>query len=179
MVERSDFTPTPDGGFESPGMWPGFGAIIQGLDVDQARKISSYPSGHAVIGSGPVYVTLYKQSNITVYSEMDRLFRPNIPLGYDDDEHDYWGSIEFAEYKLRYRSVSTDNYYIFAELEEPDGTFWTGFSGYGVGAGLENEDYHPFNTQNVVDELMRSFPYSFDDVKDPIKGPFYYEYRWR
>ena len=62
-------------------MWPGFGAIIQGLDVDQARKISSYPSGHAVIGSGPVYVTLYKQSSIAVYSEMDRLFRPNIPLG--------------------------------------------------------------------------------------------------
>ena len=122
--------------------------------------------------SGPVYVCLHKSHSITVHSNTNKLLCPRIP--HDDlDEHDYWGCIQFMEYELRFRSVLTDNYYIFAELKEPDNTFWTGFSGYGVGAGLEDSEYHPFDTQMVVDELMKTFPHSFKDVQDSIKTPFY------
>ena len=41
--------------------------------------------------------------------------------------------------------VQDDNYYQYARLTEPDGTIWTGWSGYGVGAGLEDGD-HGYST---------------------------------
>lgn len=181
VVERSDWTLTPDGGFESPGMWPGFGAIIAGMDAEEAQKIRSYPSGHAVIGSGPVYVTMYKQNNIHVYHNMDLLFEPEPILDYceveDNDDYGYWSNTRFMGYDLRYRSVFIDNYYIFAQLVEPDKTIWTGFSGYGVGAGLEESESHPFDTDMIASHMKRTFPKAFGDVDNPHKSPLssYYE----
>ena len=161
VIERSDWTYTPDGGFESPGMWPGFTAVMQGMSADEAVKIRNNPGGHAVLGSGPVYVTMYKQSSMHVYYDDTELFSPDL---YDPDEHDFWGCIRFMKYDFRYRYAYIDNYYQFAQLVEPDGTTWVGFSGYGVGAGLEDSPYHPFDTNMIVDEMKRSFPRSFGDV---------------
>ena len=50
VEERSDWTFTPDGGFESSGSYPGFTAIIKGMNEEEARKLRNYPSGHAVLG---------------------------------------------------------------------------------------------------------------------------------
>ena len=166
VVGRSDFTITPDGGFESPGMWPGFGAIIDGMSEEEAKKISGYPSGHAVLGSGPVYVTMYKQSDISVYHNSELLFRPHVHFNYDVDDHDYHGDIDFLGYRLGFRSIEDDNYYLFAQLVEPDGTVWAGFSGYGVGCGLEDSPYHPFDTDRIDRMLKEVYPDSFKEKDD-------------
>ena len=157
-------------------MYPGFTAIMQGMSEEEAKRIRNNPGGHAVLGSGPVYVTMYKQSSLYVYHENVELFSPEL---FDPDDNDCWGCIRFMKYDLRFRYTFIDNYYQFAQLVEPDGTTWTGFSGYGVGAGLEESEYHPFDTNMIVEEMKKTFPRSFGDVKkdDDILCPLmnYYE----
>src|ERR1700761_5545867 len=67
VIERSDFTMTPDGPFGVPGMYPGFAALAAGKTREEALKLHEYPQGHAVLGDGPVFVCLYKQSTLRVY----------------------------------------------------------------------------------------------------------------
>lgn len=53
---RSDATISPEGDvFGSPGMWPGFAAYAAG-GMDGYEKRRDWPSGHAVLGDGPIYV---------------------------------------------------------------------------------------------------------------------------
>lgn len=55
--------------------------------------------------------------------------------------------------------VDSDNYYQYAQLRQPNGTIWAGFSGYGVGAGFENGGYA--STDDCIARLKSEFPESF------------------
>lgn len=177
IVERSDFTLTPDGkGFESPGMWPGFGAIIAGMTPEEAEKIRSYPSGHAVLGDGPIIVCLYKQSSVTVYRGFDEVHLRTLPdvklthytksntnetftyvdaNWYRDNDTPCITTID--GHKLEIWWVESDNYYQYVRLDQPDGVIWTGWSGYGVGAGLEDAGYG-YNTQRCEHMMGNIWP---------------------
>jgi hypothetical protein len=50
-----------------------------------------------------------------------------------------------------------DNYYVYARLQQPDGVVWHGFSGYGVGAGLEECGYG-YSTPARAQVLRRLWP---------------------
>ncbi len=158
IYARSDFTVTPDGGFESPGMFPGFGAIAAGKSVEEAKQIRTYPNGHAVLGDGPIFVTLYKQSHTAVYNGLEEVaaFSPY------DRERDYeWiegpQTLEIDGHKITVHYLNEENAYQFVRLEQPNGDVWHGWSGYGVGAGLEDCGYG-FSTQLQCDRLVEIWP---------------------
>lgn len=174
VEERSDFTITPDGGFGTPGAYPGFAMIAAGASQDAVMQAMSYPRGHAVLGDAGLFVTLYKQSSVEAYRGMEpvnigALIRAKYPEAVKVTEHSpdgyinlgYFRSIdppcelEIDGHKLSIHWTHTDNYYVFAQLVQPDGTVWTGFSGYGVGAGLEDYGY---STDEQVDTLFALFP---------------------
>mgnify|MGYP006871978404 CR=1 FL=1 len=52
---RSDAVIKPDGDlFATPGMWPGFAADITTGEGHNREKRVHWPSGHAIIGDGPI-----------------------------------------------------------------------------------------------------------------------------
>ena len=64
VVERSDAVIIEK--FRSvPGMYPGLAAALQGVDLNDVRESS--PNGHVVLGDSPLYVGMYKQSNINAW----------------------------------------------------------------------------------------------------------------
>ena len=182
---RSDCQISPDGDmYGKPGMWPGFAAMIDGGQVEY-KKRKEWPSGHAVLGDGPVYVVLYKQTTIMIYRGSDRLDAIDILVGYIPDgavkNYEYDGKKgRYIEYEAFIRSgkpavfgvdgcvitvhwVETDNYYQYARLEQPDGVVWHGWSGYGVGAGLEECDYG-YSTPERESDLLEYWP---DAINSP------------
>ena len=52
-----------------------------------------------------------------------------------------------------------DNHYQYAKLAQPDGNVWHGWSGYGVGAGLEDAGYG-YSTSDREHMLMQLWPES-------------------
>ena len=160
VEDRSDCDLTANGLKSTPGQWPDDGA------------------DHVLLGSGPFYVGLYKQMTASLYEATTISGVMAIidhPLGPDlrnphpaflEGEHlnereflkeGLIAEIERDGHLLKLKWVETDNIYVLAELTEPDGTIWTGFSGYGVGAGLEGSS-HGCST-GAVQELMWSvFP---------------------
>ncbi len=160
VLERSDWTLTPDGGFGTPGSWPGFALIAAGRPEAEVRELVNRPHFHAALGDGPLYVGLYKQSTVQLYLGMDQgdldpLVRAKYPDAvkpwtfregdYVDDDYfrdkDIPCVVEVDGHTLSIRHTHEDNYYVYAELRQPDGVVWHGFSGYGVGAGLEDCGY--------------------------------------
>ena len=148
VVERSDAAITADMAVGTPGMYPGF-----------SQELRECPMGHAILGSGPIYVLLYKQSSIGVYRNQEHIELLQIAVDpltvswevdgkvatwIDDDEYRDSGKILTARVDgvtIFIRWIEDDNYYVNVALIEPDGTEWMGFSGYGVGAGLEDAGY--------------------------------------
>ena len=49
-----------------------------------------------------------------------------------------------------------DNWFQYVKLTLPDGTVWTGFSGYGVGAGLEDCGYG-YSTEKIEGRLKQLY----------------------
>jgi|GEM_PF-769254 len=162
VEERSDFTITPDGGFGTPGSYPGFAMIAAGATKEQVLKTMDNPRGHAVLGDGPVFVTLYKQTTTDIYRGMEKLDLTTIakqvepgdirttewngaPYSYLDHDEMIKGSraaiFEVDGCIIEVRYTHEDNYYQYVKLTQPDGTVWHGWSGYGVGAGLEDCGY--------------------------------------
>lgn len=168
VPERSDAVIT-DEARSVPGMYPGFAFLAQTLDPERAvRLVQENPNGHAVIGDSPLHIGLYKTSGVSAWVEGRELALP--PLGQnlkpgDLHEHDGegyvrthdiavengqapdpvdWRRIVFAlplNARLEVVWVEEDNFYVYAHLAQEDGTHWHAFSGYGVGAGLEDADY--------------------------------------
>lgn len=159
VVERSDFTITPDGGFESPGMWPGFGAIMQGKSKEEVAKICEYPNGHAVLGDGPIFVVLYKQSSLTVYRGLELV--ENTPQNDWNADADQAASFMVDACRIDVHWREEDNFYQYVRLEQPDKNVWHGWSGYGVGAGLEDSPDHPFSTPDREATLKSIWPEDF------------------
>lgn len=163
VKERSDAVLSPDGIKSTPGQWPGW-------TLPEGRCGSSY---HVLLGDGPIFVSLYKQSSLGIHrlgEEIDPLTVATGDTGmrtWDAGEgKKYLDTETFVEsgepatfevdgFRLTVRFVHCDNHYILARLEQPDGTVWHGWSGYGVGAGLEDCGYG--YDSDSVERLMLDF----------------------
>lgn len=182
VEDRSDCTITPEGDtFGTPGMWPGFASIL--LNKPEMRD---WPSGHAVLGDGPIYVVLYKQTATCIYRAFELLdlvdcldagqeacLRGSVQDGKDTRyiDVDYWDERGPCVFHIDGCCIEVhweqeDNYYQYARLTQPDGTVWTGFAGYGVGAGLEDAGYG-YSTEDREDRLKELFPDAFAEHDAP------------
>jgi len=177
VVERSDATIGPEGDvFGFPGLWPGFAAYAAG-GKEEYEKRKDWPSGHVVLGDGPIYVVLYKQSSTGIYRWAERLDEVSLLKGmpeeatetyeYEGSRHEYLNVDHFKSseevcvfevdgWLLEVFYIIDDNHYQYARLTQPDGNVWHGWSGYGVGAGLEDCGYG-FSTQRCEETLWDLF----------------------
>ena len=176
---RSDATISPDGDvFGSPGMWPGFAAYAAG-GKDEYEKRREWPIGHAVLGDGPIYVALYKQSSVSIHRGPEQLDELALLKDMPIDAVEVWTDKEGKTYRwlntdhfknsedrcvfevdgwrLEVFFRIEDNHYQYAKLTQPDGSVWHGWSGYGVGAGLEDAGYG-YSTEDREDVLWELFP---------------------
>lgn len=166
VVERSDAVFTPEGLKSTPGAWPGW-------SLKEGRNGGSY---HVILGDQDVYVWMHKQSSLGVIHlgkkfNLLEIMREKYPEsikrytfeGSSNEEYVDWDELydttvvlEIEGYKVEiYREVS-DNYYQYVRLTQPNGDVWTGFSGYGVGAGLEDSGYG-FSTSDQEERLKELF----------------------
>lgn len=162
VESRSDATISPDGDvFGSPGIWPGFAAFASGGKGEYERR-REWPTGHVVLGDGPIYVVLYKQSTVTIHRGPEKLDELALLKDMPPEAVETWqlgGESHRSINTDRFRETEDccvfevdgwrlevffrieDNHYQYARLAQPDGNVWHGWSGYGVGAGLEDCDY--------------------------------------
>lgn len=164
VEERSDAVIRPDMvNVGAPGVYPGFVAIAAGQTLDEFEKVRAAAlDGHVVLGDGPVFAVLYKQTYLMAYRLIDGGFIKAPELsgfsGYDLAENSLPPAVfDVDGHKFEVLFENSDNYYQYVRLTHPDGTVWTGFSGYGVGAGLEDCGYG-FSTEEQVDRLNEVFP---------------------
>lgn len=177
VEERSDAQISPDGDiFGSPGIWSGFSAALAG-GKDEYERRKDWPSGHVVLGDGPIYAAMHKQSNIQLYRgaeaiDMLAALKDAGPDAIESWEHDgktrrYLNTEHFTDteelcsfeiegWRLDVYFRNEDNYYQYAQLTQPDGNVWHGWSGYGVGAGLEDCGYG-YSTLDREREIWRLF----------------------
>lgn len=182
VVDRSDFVLTEDGGFGTPGVYPGFAVAFSGKGTAEVKKAIASPTGHAVLGDGPIYVLLYKQSDVEVYLGMEQL--DLVSIGCDLPQawvHEFKGKKYFSMpfdfngdmgpvlFKCHGHNIyvrwifealpedKSPNFYQYCRLEQPDGVLWHGFSGYGVGAGLEDV-FYGYSTPARVRRLNELWP---------------------
>lgn len=163
VEERSDAVLTSDGLKSTPGVWPGW-------VLPEGRGGNSF---HVILGDGPIHVGLYKQSTVSIFNDGEEvslvgLVKAQHPpeaikvYAHDksrteyvdeetfmDDERDLVVSV--AGHTLEVFWTQDDNYYVYARLTQPNGVKWMGWSGYGVGAGLEDAGYG-YNTSDREDE---------------------------
>lgn len=141
-------------------------AYLNGIHItersDTSIKIDSTTEidGHVVLGDGPIYVVLYKQS-IIIYRGCEHLHSFSYPLDIVDDRT-ISESLEIDDHLIQIYLTSEDNYYVYAKLKCPNGNTWYGFSGYGVGAGLEDAGYG-YSTEDRIDTLSDLFPDIFQN----------------
>lgn len=116
--------------------------------------------GHVVLGDGPIYIILYKQYAI-IYSSGERLKTFSYPLDITDDRtiNEF---LDIDHHNISIYFTYEDNYYVYAKLEQPNENTWYGFSGYGVGAGLEDAGYG-YSTEDRIDTLSDLFPEIFQN----------------
>lgn len=179
VVERSDFTISPDGtGFGTPGSWPGFAMVAAGMPEDEIRKRIEWPHHHVVLGDGPIFIGLHKQSSLFFYRLGERLddlallknSQPNAIKSWESkgkihkwlntgyfSRNETPAEFEIDGHKITAYFIDRDNHYQFVRLEQPDGTLWHGWAGYGVGAGLEECDYG-YSTEEQNERLLHFFP---------------------
>lgn len=144
-------------------------------------KEREFPNAHVSLGDMEMRVMLYKQSWFEIWfdgkelnkfdllSEQSKQEVPDYKTDYTSDSGEPYFSdeafkdskkpaiFEYKGFKLEMLWEITDNHYQYARLTQPDGSIWTGFSGYGVGAGLEDSDVHGFNTGLNVERLKKLF----------------------
>lgn len=126
-------------------MWPGW-------VLPEGRNGGSY---HVILGDGPIHVCLYKQSYVGVFNNGEE-----VETDFDSDrEQDHF---EIDGWLVEVRYEYSDNYYVFVKVTQPDGTVWHGFSGYGIGSGLEDCGYG-YSTRDREESLFNYFP--FPDMK--------------
>ena len=168
---RSDAVLSLEGIWATPGMYPGF------ADPEMWKNPEEHaPYYHVILGDGPIFVGLYKQSGLYIHrlsekldllslcvSEAPPVYKSGKYPPYLDVPHGLHElgremlEFEVDGHRIRAHWLETDNYYLFVRLEQPDGTVWTGFSGYGVGAGLEDCGYG-YSTSDCIGLLEELFP---------------------
>jgi hypothetical protein len=168
VVERSDAVLSPEGIQSTPGAWPGW-------TIEAGRSGGSY---HALLGDGPIFVGLYKQSSLSIHRLGEELaacdLMENPPDGvvlettWNDKPYRYIDTDYFKEkglpcvlnvdgVRIEVQWVEDDNHYMHVRMEQPDGSIWCGFSGYGVGAGLEDAGYG-YSTSDCENRLLGFWP---------------------
>jgi hypothetical protein len=159
VEDRSDFTLLPGGGsFGTPGAYPGFAAIAGGASQEDVEKIVSAPHHHAVLGDGPIFVGLHKQSSVLVYRETPEGFESvEIPDEWEDIDDESRREWTVDGVKIEAVRTQEDNYYQYVRVTQPNGVVWHGWSGYGVGAGLEDCGYG-FSTDDRESKLWDLWP---------------------
>lgn len=158
VIERSDAVLTPESDiYSTPGMYPGFGMVMDGLSYDEIMKRQQWPSGHAVLGDGPVHVVLRKTYAIIYLNlqeyEIDEWIDYKQDLSYEST------SVDVEGHKIELVHMREDNLYIYAKLEHPNSVVWHGWSGYGVGAGHESGSYG-FSTPDRIRTMKTLWPES-------------------
>ena len=159
VEDRSDYTIRTDGsGFGTPGVYPGF----------INREAIELPHHHVVLGDGPILVGLHKQTGLLFYRNgqklnvVDFLTNPDPEARWRSDDRLYLNTDWFQDRGEVARFLVDDHkiqafwsrdFVQFVRLVQPDGTVWTGFSGYGVGAGLEDVDYGDVSTAECENDL--------------------------
>jgi len=180
VEDRSDAVITPElTNAGAPGVYPGFVAMGQGVSMDDFEKTrQASVNGHVVLGDGPVMIAMYKQSGLSFFKLEDGAFRTidMIDVGIDLPAKaisEYGGARYFSPYDVAEQGLGmvsfeidghtiealfeiTDNHYQYVRLTQPDGTEWTGFSGYGVGAGLEECGFG-YDNSTCVSRLFEVF----------------------
>lgn len=176
VIERSDAVITPEGDiWSTPGMWPGWILAATGK-----KEQLEYPSGHVILGDGPIFLVLYKQTDVRLYRGFERLDITEFlePPGerikqWKDHkyiDHDYFCNEEVAcilqidDHRIRIFWDESDNYYQYAFLEQPDGTIWSGWSGYGVGVGFDGE--YGYSNREREKFIKVLFPEAFNMEND-------------
>lgn len=157
VEDRSDATITPEGDtYGTPGSFPGFSLLAAGVPRAEVMQRIEWPSGHAVLGDGPVYLVLRK-----IYADLYyNAERQELPIDRDDYEvNEVRRTVELEGCKVELVYTREDNCYVYARLTQPDGNVWHGWSGYGVGAGLEEAGYR-FSTSDREDTLVQLWPES-------------------
>lgn len=177
VPERSDAVLSPSGIKSTPGAWPGW-------TIEEGRNGGSY---HVILGDGPIFVGLYKQSSLTICRCMDEV--PLLDCAIELPEGAIWEALDETRYLNEDHFKTTeeiarfevdghvieaafrieDNHYQYVRLTQPDGTVWTGFSGYGVGAGFEDDSYG-FSTSEREQLLREVFPASARTPFDGVTG---------
>lgn len=162
IVGRSDACLTTRGVQSTPGMWPGF-------VIPEGRNGGSF---HALLGDGPIHVGLYKQSSLSICRLGEKVnIVDQLPADaiYTCDNGEKFISADYYKcgdipcelnvdgWKITARFLEDDNHYLFVRVEQPDGVLWHGWSGYGVGAGLEDCGYG-YSTEEQNDRLVCYWP---------------------
>ncbi len=168
VEERSDAVLSPDGIKSTPGQWPGW-------TLQEGRASGSY---HVLLGDGPIFVALYKQSSLSIHrlsESLDMLALMKNPTPEAVSEYTHEGKttryintdhlkasdelcvFEVDGHTIEVRWTEEDNHYQYVRLTQPDGNVWTGWSGYGVGAGLEDCGYG-FSTSEREERLLELLP---------------------
>lgn len=163
--ERSDAVLSPEGIQSTPGAWPGW-------TIEAGRSGGSW---HALLGDGPIFVGLYKQSTValhrldaridlldTAHNLQSEQIKEYEGKRYIDAPHGLKNHPEACRFEIDGHVLEVfwceeDNFYVYARLTQPDGNIWTGFSGYGVGAGLDDGEYG-FSTEDRELALLDYFP---------------------
>lgn len=158
VEERSDATITPEGDiYGTPGSYPGFALLANGVQYDEVMRRMDWPSGHVVLGDGPIYLVLRK-CNAMLYRCAEKQNLPIERSDYEANETRSAAELDGCNIELVY-TLEDNFFYVYAKLTQPDGNVWHGFSGYGVGAGLEDADYG-FSTSDREDKLIELWPES-------------------
>ena len=173
--DRCDVEITAEGLNATPGSWPGWAHAISEESLETLGGCY-----HAALGSGPIFLALYKQSTFCIFRGFEReLSIEEIKDAVPDECPAFFGDYEGKPYvdddkyrtedqalritingtEISLRWTEEDNFYVYARMEEPDGTIWTGWSGYGVGCGLEDGSYG-FSSDERDEMLSELFPNS-------------------
>jgi hypothetical protein len=91
VVERSDAVLSPEGIKRTPGMWPGW-------TLEEGRSGVSF---HVLLGDGPIFVGLFKQSSLSIHRLYEKLNPVDLMINPPD------GSIESGEWDGRHTDILT------------------------------------------------------------------------
>lgn len=168
IVERSDCTIDPNGDlYSTPGTWPGFGMLQNGVPYEDVIEQIKWPNGHVVLGDGPFYLVLYKNYGM-LYKGPERIDF----FEYQNLNKEPWARgkthrkvTELGDKITVVLKNTNGSMVAYAKIVHANGTKWHGFSGMSIGAGFENEEasrYHTLNTNRVMLALKEMWPESIN-----------------
>ena len=134
---REDNTPYQEDELQA-GYWQAFGGSNENGKRNSTK--SELSCTHASLGNGPFRLCGYKSYPV-IYWEGESIDFKQFAIGEVDENWNWWESKgikgEINGYKFE-ATPDEDPEAVNLELIEPDGTKWTGKSGYCMGAGYDD-----------------------------------------